>query len=154
MTDVVIRKAVEADQAIIKQMVREEHLDPTALHWSHFLVAEQAGEIVGIGQIRPYPGCRELGSLVVKPAYRGQHVGATLIKGLLANEAGDVYLECRSHNEGYYARFGFQTISWWQAPMPLKLKAGLGHYVGKLFGIKLLAMKRGASGTQQASPLR
>lgn len=143
MSDVVIRKATEGDQAIIKQMVSEARLDPTALHWSHFRVAEKNGEIIGIGQIRPYPKCRELGSLVVKLAYRGQYIGEQLVTALLADEQGDVYLECRSHNEGYYARFGFQTIPWRQTPMPLKLKAGIGHYVGKLIGFKLVTMKRG-----------
>ncbi len=143
MSDVVIRKATAVDQAMIKQMVSEAHLDPTALHWSHFRVAEKGNAIIGIGQIRPYPKCRELGSLVVKAPYRGQHIGERLVEALLADEKGDVYLECRDHNEGYYARFGFQTVPWWQTPMPLKLKAGIGSNLGGLFGIKLLTMKRG-----------
>jgi N-acetylglutamate synthase-like GNAT family acetyltransferase len=142
MSDVTIRKATESDQETIKQMVRAEHLDPTALHWSHFRVADKAGEIIGIGQIRPSPNCRELGSMVVKQPYRGQHIGEMIIEALLEHEPGDVYLECRSHNEGYYQRFGFQRIPWWQAPMPLKVKAGMAHFIAKLFGVELLTMKR------------
>jgi amino-acid N-acetyltransferase len=141
MSDVQIRKATENDQAIIRQMVKEERLDPTSLNWPQFLVAEEAGAVIGIGQIRPYPKCRELGSLAVKEAYRKQGVGERLVEALLANESGDVYLECLSHNEHYYAKFGFQRIAWWQAPMPLRLKVGFG-VIGRLFGFRVIAMKR------------
>ncbi len=141
MSDVQIRKAGEADQVIIRQMVKQAQLDPSALEWSHFLIAEDGGEIVGIGQIRPYPKCRELGSLVVKEDYRKQGVGEMLVKALLASESGDVYLECLIHNERYYGKFGFERIPWWQAPMPLKLKVAFGQ-IGRLFGYRVIAMKR------------
>lgn len=144
MTDVQLRRATEGDQAAIKQMVTEANLDRTALHWSHFIVAEEGGEIIGIGQVRPYPKCRELGSLAVKKAYRARGVGGQLIRALLAEERGDVYLECLIHNEAYYAKFGFQRISAWSAPMPLKFKAGVGGMILRLFGYRLIAMKREA----------
>lgn len=110
MSSIRIRPAVEADQETIQQMVKAEQLDPTSLHWSHFLVAEQDGQTVGIGQIRPYPRCRELGSLAVRKEFRRQGIGAMLINALLEKERGDVYLECVSHNEGYYGKFGFTRI--------------------------------------------
>ncbi len=142
MSDIHIRPAIENDQATIKQMVKDARLDPSSLHWSHFVVAEHGGQIVGIGQVRPYPKCRELGSLVVQEAFRKQGVGAQIVQALLAQEMGDVYLECLSHNEHYYGRFGFHTIRWWQAPMPLKLKSGIGSIVGRLFRVRLITMKR------------
>jgi amino-acid N-acetyltransferase len=142
MSDVQIRRATENDQAIIRQMVMADGLDPTGLHWSHFQIAERDGEIVGIGQIRPYPKCRELGSLAVKEAYRRQGIGAMLVQALLAGETGDVYLECLTHNEHYYEKFGFKSIPWWQAPMPLKAKVGLMNVVRFFFGVQAIAMKR------------
>lgn len=142
MTEIQIRPAVEADQGFIRQMVRDEDLDPTALHWSHFLIAEAEGEIVGIGQVRPYPKCRELGNLVVKEPYRRLGVGAQIVNALLERETGVVYLECLAHNERYYARFGFKRIAWWRAPMPLKLKAGMGQVVGLLLGFRVIVMRR------------
>lgn len=142
MTEIQIRPAAEADQGFIRQMVRDEDLDPTALHWSHFLIAEAEGEIVGIGQVRPYPKCRELGSLVVKEPYRRLGVGAQIVNALLERETGVVYLECLAHNERYYARFGFKRIPWWRAPMPLKLKAGMGQVVGPLLGFRVIVMRR------------
>jgi len=143
MPTVAIRKAVEADQDTIKQLVREEQLDPTSLHWSHFVVAEQDGAIVGIGQIRPYPRCRELGSLAVKLAYREQGVGALIVNALLADETGDVYLECEAANERYYGRFGFAHIPWYRAPYPLNLKvAVIGRIIRLVFKVKIIGMKR------------
>ena len=142
MSDVVIRPATASDQPTIKHMVKDERLDPTALDWSHFLVAEDNGDIIGIGQIRPYSNCRELGSLVVKEAYRGQHIGEKLIEALLAQESGDVYLECEQKNETYYNRSGFHRIPWHQAPMPLKLKTLIGGTFVRLFGYHIIAMKR------------
>lgn len=142
MSDIQLRPATAADQAVIRQMVRDEDLDPTALHWSHFLIAEAEGKIAGIGQVRPYPKCRELGSLVVKEAYRQQGVGALIVNALLERETGDVYLECESQNERYYTRFGFEPIPWWRAPLPLKLKAGLGQIFGRLYGFRVVTMRR------------
>jgi amino-acid N-acetyltransferase len=144
MSEVTIRRATSADQGIIKQLVREESLDPTSLNWPQFLIAERGSEVVGIGQIRLYRGCRELGSLVVKRGFRNRGVGALLVEALLAQETGDVYLECASYNQPYYERFGFRRIPWWQAPMPLKLKAGFGQ-IARLFGWRVVTMKREAT---------
>jgi amino-acid N-acetyltransferase len=148
MPTIQIRPAREAEQETIKQMVRDAQLDPTALHWSHFKVAEQDGQIIGIGQIRPYPRCRELGSLVVLKPFRKLGVGGMLIHALLENEIGDVYLETDSHNEAYYGKFGFMRIPWYQAPYPLNLKVTLvGSIIRVVFRVRIIAMKR----TQPAS---
>ncbi len=141
-----IRRATAADQDTIRAMVRAAGLDPTALHWSHFYMAERGGEVVGIGQVRPAPRCRELGSLVVRKDLRGQGIGGQIIEAILASEPGDVYLECRARLASYYARFGFEEIPWQQAPMPLKLKAGTGHLIGGLFGFKGAVMVRRGGG--------
>jgi amino-acid N-acetyltransferase len=129
--------------------VKDEQLDPTALHWSHFVVAEHDGEIVGIGQVRPYPRCRELGSLAVRKDYRVQGVGSMIVRALLEKEKGDVYLECEAFNEGYYVRFGFERISWYRAPYPLNLKTGLGGaFIRIFYRSQIIAMKRAANNTR------
>ena len=117
MTDVQVRRARAEDEAAIRQMVKEARLDPSSLNWPQFLVAEKDGAVVGIGQIRPYPNCRELGSLVVKKAYQERGIGGRLVEALLENETGDVYLECVRPRDRYYAKFGFERISVWQTPM-------------------------------------
>ena len=142
MSDVLIRPAVAGDQPTIKQMVRDEYLDPSALDWSHFLVAVMNGEIVGIGQVRPYPDCHELGSLVVKKLYRGAGLGAKLVNALLERESSDVYLECQVKNETYYNRFGFHKIPRNEAPMTLRRKNLVVTVVMLVLGIKIIVMKR------------
>jgi amino-acid N-acetyltransferase len=136
-----IRAAVEQDAARIRQMVRDEQLDPTSLDWRHFLVAEQDGQIVGIGQIKEYPGCQELGSLVVLREYRDQGIAGQLITALESKAGRPLYLLCRERMEPYYQRFGYQTISFWQAPAVLKLKL-IPALLLRVFGIRVLVMEK------------
>jgi amino-acid N-acetyltransferase len=119
-------------------MVREAGLDPTSLHWSHFVVAvassraEDDQQIVGIGQIRPYPGCPELGSMVVLPAYRKRGIGGQIIRALQASHPPPIFLEAIANKQTYYSRFGFYLIPWYRAPFPLNLKAGMGTLIARL----------------------
>ena len=123
-------------------MVREAHLDPTNLRWPNFIIAELDGQVVGIGQVRPSRGSPELGSLVVDPALRRQGIAAAIIKRLIADHPGDLYLECAARLVPFYRQFGFERIPWQQAPFPLKLKAGLGSTLGRLLGFRIAVMKR------------
>ncbi len=145
-----IRGAQPADMPTIRAMVRRERLDPTQLKVEQFLVAEtvQAGQprIIGCGQMRHYPGARELGSLVVEHDWRGQGVGATLVHYLLASTSRDVYLECRGQLASYYRQFGFELVGWTDLPIALKLKFGLGRLLSLLPGVSIVAMRKaGAS---------
>jgi N-acetylglutamate synthase-like GNAT family acetyltransferase len=136
-----VRPATDDDQPLIRRVVRRTLLDPTVLHWSRFVLVERDGEVVGVGQIRPRTP--ELDSLVVRRDMRGQGIGTLLVEALLATHSGPVYLECAARLTSYYARFGFEEIRWQDAPMPLKLKAGLANVVDRLFGIHFATMKRG-----------
>jgi GNAT superfamily N-acetyltransferase len=137
-----LRPAVAVDQDVLRQMVRAEQLDPTALHWSHFVVAELPGEgIVGIGQVRPSPNCRELGSMVVRRGHQRKGIGGAIIREILSHEAGPVFLETEIGNVAYYSRFGFVQIPWHQTPMPLKAKSAIGGLLAPLFGYRLATMR-------------
>ncbi len=136
-----IREATIDDDPIIKQMIREARLDPTSLKWERFLIAEHEGEIVGIGQIKQYLGCEELGSLVTKKGYRGQGIGGKLIAALEARAGRPLHLLCGAHNETYYLRFGYETISWWDAPAFLKFKMSPTLPL-RLLGIRVLIMRK------------
>jgi len=131
MTDeVTLRPARAEDQPAIRRMVHASHLDPFFLRWQHFIVAEQGGDLVGIGQIRPYARCPELGSLVVCESQRGRGIGGRIVRALLAQADGPVYLECAERMRGYYARVGFEEIPWQEAPFPLRFKARLARLMG------------------------
>ncbi len=141
--DVQIRPAIAADHRLIKTRVREEELDPTGLDWRNFKLAETAaGQVIGICQVRRYPGTRELGSLVVEAAWRGQGVGAALIRACLTEQTPPVYLECVAPRQPYYERFGFQRIPKRQAPLLLQLKSRLGGALSWLFyRVEIIVMR-------------
>jgi len=136
-----IRPATAADDTTIRRMVRAARLDPTSLHWRNFLVAEQDGKLIGVGQIKPHPGCQELGSLVVLPAYRGQGVADALIAGLEVRAGRPLYLFCQDNMTAYYGRFGYQLIRYWDAPWFLKLKM-LIPLAFRLFGVRIVIMRK------------
>ena len=139
-----IRPAAAEDQPTIRRIVNAEHLDPTSLHWEHFLIAEIDGELAGIGQIKEYPGCQELGSLVVLPAYRRRGIAAQLIAALEARARRPLYLMCRDHMAPYYARFGYEIIGLRQAPSFLRLKL-LPTLLFRLFGLRVYLMRKTAA---------
>src|SRR5690348_16699724 len=94
-----IREATEADQATIRAIIREAQLNPMNLDWPRFLVAEDGGQVVGIGQVKPHSdGSRELASIAVIPSRQRGGIGRQLIRALLAREAGPLYLVCMDHN--------------------------------------------------------
>ena len=106
-----IRPAQAEDQKTITRMIHEAGINPMSLDWHRFLVAEDNGVTVGIGQIKVHgDGSRELASLAVIPSRQGQGIGGALIRALLENVTGEIYLTCRKPLETYYARFGFRRI--------------------------------------------
>jgi N-acetylglutamate synthase-like GNAT family acetyltransferase len=138
----IIRSAVAADEATIKSLIRAEQLDPLNVHWQNFLVAEEAGRIIGIGQIKPFRGGRELGSLAVVADRRQSGVGGAIITTLIARERGPLLLFCLAFREPYYAKFGFHRCGLRDLRGELKLKYALGTVVTRLIGKRLIVMQR------------
>ncbi len=148
MIDFDIRPARAAEDAVIRSLIRAERLDPLNVHWENFLVAEAHGRIIGIGQVKPYPGARELGSLVVAADRRETGVGAALITALIAREHGPLYLFCLAFREPYYAKFGFRSITADQVPASLQKKYRVGQVFTRLFRRRLIVMYRAAEAGQ------
>jgi len=144
-TQATLRRATADDQAIIRQIViKDIGLDPTDLHWSHFVLAEIDGKIVSLGQIRPSKSAPELGSIATLPDHRGKGYAAMIIRRLLDDweQPGPVYLECEYHNVTYYQKLGFVEIPLSDVPPSvLRFKHGVGAVLGKLFGIRGAVMK-------------
>lgn len=112
-----IRAATAADQKAIRAIIRQAGINPMALHWRRFLLAQANGQVIGTVQVKPHgDGTRELASLAVIPLWQGRGVGRALMQAALAREDGSLYLTCASPMEGYYTRFGFRTLS--RAEMP------------------------------------
>lgn len=142
MSDYLLRPAIVHDEMFIRALIRREHLDPFNVHWQNFLVAEANDQIIGIGQVKPFPGARELGSLAVVPEYRRSGVGGAIIHALVARESGPLVLFCLAFRERYYAKFGFRRAMLHDVPGSLKAKYILGLVFTRLFRERLIVMVR------------
>jgi amino-acid N-acetyltransferase len=123
--EITIRPAVEADidgiLALINGYAAQNIMLPRteaqirrALHW--FLVAEQAGRVVGCGSIIELtPELTELRSLAVAPDIRGGGLGRRLVDALIdkARTAGYAHICALTLNEPFFNRCGFVTIDRW-----------------------------------------
>ena len=136
-----LRRARAADARVIQTLVRAARLDPTQLRWPQFWLVEHAGRVVACGQLRRFPGAQELGSLVVVPSWQGRGLGTALIRQLVQDATGPLYLECQGGLISYYRRFGFVPIAWRRVAGPLRLKFGLSRVVSGLFGQPVASMQ-------------
>jgi N-acetylglutamate synthase-like GNAT family acetyltransferase len=145
---ITIRPATENDQLAIRRLIAEVRLPRMNLQWPNFMVAEEDGEMVGMGQVKSHgDGSRELASIAILPTRQGQHIGTAVIKALLAREAGVVlHLSCRRELEGYYERFGFRRLERAAYPPFLRRMHSLVDPIAGLFGIHLIVMRREAAG--------
>ena len=110
---ITLRPAGPEDEARIKQLVHNAHINPIGLNWERFILATTGeGAVIGCGQIKPHrDGTRELASIVVDPDWRGQGVAGLIIEHLSAVQPGELYLTCRGSLESFYNRFGFVALS-------------------------------------------
>lgn len=143
---ILIRPATKADAEPIKQLVHQVRINPFGLNWQRFLVAEDAGKVVGCIQVKPHKdSVRELASLAVVPERQGQGVGRLLVNALLASERGELYLMCLDHMVAYYARFGFTLVEPAAIPGSLKPFYQMGRFMAWLFGSERITIMRRTS---------
>ncbi|HZQ09675.1 MAG TPA: GNAT family N-acetyltransferase, partial [Anaerolineae bacterium] len=115
-------------------------INPFDLDWQRFLVAEENGKIVGVGQVKPHPdGSRELASIAVIPSCQGQGIGSNLVRALLARGHDTLFLTCRAPLEAYYARFGFRRATDQELPPHFRRIILVQMFVP----IKVIVMKHG-----------
>lgn len=138
-TAFVIRKAHVREETAIRALVLSERMRPIDLKPENFLIAVTGDEIIGTVQMRHHPdGTRELGSLVVAPAWRRQGIAAQLIDELLRNERQSVYLIAAGAHWTRFARWGFELVSAPAAPKSIRLH----HFIGSLGSIVSLFKRR------------
>ncbi len=131
-----IRPATVDDQPKIVSLARGERIKPTGLEWPRFIVADDDGKIVGAVQLREHPdGSRELGSLVVAPAFRGRGVATRLIDRRLADASGPVLVITGRAFDDYYRRWGFRRIRPIAAPPFVCANYWLGYLGGGLLAL-------------------
>ena len=145
MVTATIRAAKAEDQATIRRIIRAANLNPMSLDWPNFLIAEDAGEVVGIGQVKTHrDGSRELASIAVVPARQGQGIGSAIVNALLDRHGGGVlHLTCERKNEGYYERFGFRRLPRKEWPKYFARLLPLVNAVAWLGRTEIIVMRRG-----------
>jgi N-acetylglutamate synthase-like GNAT family acetyltransferase len=137
------RPATQTDQPTITRLIRDAGINPMSLDWQRFVIAEDSGATVGIGQVKQHgDGSRELASIAVIPSRQKQGVASEIIRHLLAQETGVVYLTCRSQLETFYVRFGFRKIARAEMTPYFRRIIRLVNALGGLRGIKIIVMKR------------
>lgn len=138
-----IRDAAVNDAATIRRIVRAANINPSGLDWPRFVVAEDAGKIVGVGQVKQHrDGTRELASIAVIPARQAQGIGSAIIRELLSREAGIVHLTCRSGLQGYYERFGFVRLEPRGYPPYFARRLPVLNAFLRAFRIRIIVMRR------------
>ena len=141
-----LRDATAEDQPTIRRIVRAANINPTGLDWPRFIVAEDGGAIVGVGQVKPHrDGTRELASVAVIPTRQGQGIGSAIIEELLRREKGTVHLTCRSQLKGYYERFGFKRLEKGDYPPYFARRMPMINAFLRPFGIRIIVMRRDAA---------
>jgi len=74
---VILRPARVDDRAAIRRIIYEARINPTSLDWRRFVVAEEDGQVVATGQIKPHrDGSRELASIATRPAYQQRGIAS------------------------------------------------------------------------------
>ena len=107
-----LREAQASDQKVIRKIVRQARINPFGLKWPNFLIAEVAGQIAGIGQVKSHgDGSRELASIAVRPDFRRQGIASAIIEALVAREEDVLFLTCRWKMEVFYQPFGFRRAT-------------------------------------------
>jgi GNAT superfamily N-acetyltransferase len=82
-----IRPATEDDLRAITRLVNDARLGSSELDWRRFMVADEAGQIIGCANLKIHRhGTRELHLLAVEPGRRGDGIGSRLVESLLEQE--------------------------------------------------------------------
>ena len=133
---ITIRPARPEEQQIIISLIRQAKISPRNLHWEHFLVAEENGQVVGIRQVRVHTqGTREVGSGFVLPEYRHQGISARLMNEILNRENSTLYLMCRDKWASYYEQFGFRQVNIDQLPRDFRKEYQIGKTITFLISV-------------------
>jgi amino-acid N-acetyltransferase len=117
-----LRPAAQSDVPVLHRLIAENletgHLLPRSVpdleqHAARFVVAEQDGHVVGCGELaRLSDSVAEVRSLVVDPIWRGQRIGAGIVRHLSRTAVAQGYstLCAFTHEPRHFVRLGFSIV--------------------------------------------
>lgn len=121
-----LRQATSQDLAAVESLLSASKLpiDGVRESFSHFVVADESGEIAGAIGLEKFGPVALLRSAVVSPEYRGSGVGRRLVEQIIerARKEGieEIFLLTTTAEE-YFPRFGFARTT--RAAVPIAVKA-------------------------------
>jgi N-acetylglutamate synthase-like GNAT family acetyltransferase len=101
-----VRKAKKADFPDIIRLAKMYNLDYSGMEADDFWVAEESGRIRGICGLKKHLECSELCALGVDEEVRGRGWGGQLVRAVLRDAPGELYLA--TVMPSFFARFGFE----------------------------------------------
>lgn len=104
-----VRKVRPPDFPRILELARSYGLDYHNMEGDDFWVAEKNGRITGICGLKIHADCQELCSLGVEEDDRGRGVAGKLVRTLLRNVQGQIYLATIIPE--FFERFGFKKTN-------------------------------------------
>jgi len=113
-----IRKARKPDFPQVLELAQSYGLDYCRMEADDFWVAEENGRIMGICGLKKHPDCQELCSLGVEANDRGRGLASRLVRALLRNIQGQIYLA--SIIPEFFERFGFEKTDRFPSSMVKK----------------------------------
>jgi len=107
-----IRKANKEDFQKIFSLAEKFDLDSVDMDTDNFIVAEENGEIVGIGQLKKFGNDFELCCLGVEANSQKKGIGKELVKALvsISKEAGNGNVYLATIIPSYFEKLGFQVV--------------------------------------------
>ena len=114
------------------------------LKWPNFLIAEDDGAIVGVGQVKTIrDGTREVASIAVVPSRQRQGIGSSIVSSLLDRQGDRVlHLRCELRIQGFYERFGFRRISRNEFPPHFARVTPFVNMLARLARTEIIVMRR------------
>ena len=136
-----LRQANSQEIWAIRWLVLRAFLDPTQLKIEQFWVIELDGEIIACGQLRTFSQAQELGSIVVKLAYRNKGLGTYLTQHLIEKSIAPLYVECLGDKlNNFYKKFGFVDVDFQTISSSLPKKFVVTHTLAKWLRLPLFIM--------------
>lgn len=151
MAEFTLRKAQKADQRPIRRLIYQVGINPMALDWQRFIVAEDKdGNFIGCGQVKPHnDGSFELASIAVVPDWQGRGVARAIIESLIDERPAELFLTCRPYLETFYQQFGFAEASSSEVSPYFRRLLRMGEFLRKIGLLRkgFLVMQRGGRPT-------
>ncbi|MEQ1849301.1 MAG: excinuclease ABC subunit UvrC [Candidatus Peribacteraceae bacterium] len=110
---VTIGKAKKAEQPFIvdTSTKNEDTISADNISYKDYLVVRAQDQIIGFGRLFAYDGVMALRSVWLEERYRGQQLGAFLVRSLLAKvKKGKIYVQSMPSLVEWYQSLGFQIV--------------------------------------------